>query len=78
MIPWRMARRRSENKKDDMLTREQLKQVHDRLASAEIAAVEAFYRSAHHRCALQPWWLPTPRAIQELVQAWKILRRRRP
>jgi hypothetical protein len=72
-----MARRRSQGNPDDVLTRTQLKQLHDRLVSGGTAAVEAFYRSAYHRCALQPWWLPTPRAIQELVQAWKILRKGR-
>jgi hypothetical protein len=72
-----MARRRSEAKQDDVLTREQLKELHDRVSSGGVAAAEALYRSAYHRCSLQPWWLPTPRAIQELVQAWKILRKAR-
>jgi hypothetical protein len=72
-----MARRRTEAKKEDVLSREELKALHDRLSQGDIAAVESFYRSAHHRCALQPLWLPPPRAIQELVQAWKILRKGR-
>jgi hypothetical protein len=72
-----MSRRRSETKKEDVLSQEELKALHNRLSQEDTAAVESFYRSAHHRCALQPWWLPPPRAIQELVQAWKILRKGR-
>lgn len=69
--------RRPEGKKDDVLTREDLKELEHRLAGWSVPDVEGFYRSAHHRCSLQPRWLPSPRAIQELVQAWKRLRKGR-
>lgn len=67
--------RRPEGKKEDVLTREELNALVHRLAHLSIPAVEEFYRSAHHRCSLQPRWLPSPRSVQELVQAWKLLRK---
>ncbi len=67
--------RRPEGKKEDVLTREELKELQQRLSHLSTPAVEEFYRSVHHRCSLQPRWLPSPRSIQELVQAWKLLRK---
>jgi hypothetical protein len=67
--------RRPEGRKDDVLTRAELLELQQRLARLSIVAVEDFYRSAHHRCSLQPRWLPSARSIQELVQAWKMLRK---
>jgi len=67
--------RRPEGRKDDVLTRDQLQELQLRLSRLSIVAIEDFYRSAHHRCSLQPRWLPSPRSIQELVQAWKMLRK---
>jgi hypothetical protein len=72
-----MARRRTEVRQDDVLTREEVKALNDRLSKMSAPGLEAFYRNAYSRCALQPWWLPSPRAIQELVQAWKQLRKSR-
>lgn len=67
--------RRPEGRKDDVLTRDELQELYQRLSHLSIVAIEDFYRSAHHRCSLQPRWLPSPRSIQELVQAWKTLRK---
>ena len=38
-------------------------------------AVEDFYRSAHMVCRIGPGHFPSARAIQELVQAWKQMRK---
>jgi hypothetical protein len=38
-------------------------------------AVENFYRSAHMVCRIGPGLFPSARAIQELVQAWKQMRK---
>jgi hypothetical protein len=35
--------------------------------------LEIFYKASHNACALR-MRLPSPRLIQELVQAWKTLR----
>ena len=70
-----MARRRTEFRQDDVLTGVEVNALRERLSKIDRHAVEAFYRAAYHRCALQAWSLPTPRAIQELVQAWRQLRK---
>lgn len=69
--------RRDRYDKPPVLTREELKSLQQKLAGLSVLEVEAFYRSAHHRCTLQPVALPSPQSIQELVQAWKVLRKRR-
>ncbi len=58
-----------------VLTREELNELQQRLSHLSIVSVEDFYRSAHHRCSFQPRRVPSPRSIQELVQAWKLLRK---
>jgi hypothetical protein len=67
--------RRPEARKDDVLTREELGELQNRLSHLSVPAVEEFYRGVHQRCSLQPYSLPSPRSIQELVQAWKLLRK---
>jgi hypothetical protein len=67
--------RRPEPRKDDVLTREELGELQNRLAHLSVPAVEEFYRSAHARSSLQAYSLPSPRTIQELVQTWKLLRK---
>ena len=37
--------------------------------------VRSFYRSAHFRCELHEIRFPSARSVQELVQAWKQLRK---
>jgi hypothetical protein len=39
--------------------------------------LEIYYRSTHNACRYVNR-LPSPRLVQELVQAWKELRQRRP
>jgi hypothetical protein len=67
--------RRPDIRQDDVLTREELKELQRRLSNLSVASVEEFYRRAHHRCSLQPRRLSSPRVMQELVQAWKLLRK---
>jgi len=69
--------RRDRYDEPPVLTAEELKSLQQKLESSSVLEVEAFYRSAHQRCTLQPVALPSPQSIQELVQAWKILRKRR-
>ena len=67
--------RRPERNEEVVLTRAELKELQKRLASYQRPALESFYRSAHYRCSLQPRWLPSPKAMQELIAAWKALRK---
>jgi hypothetical protein len=40
-----------------------------------ITGLQDFYRAAYYRCHLDSATIPSARAIQELVQAWKALRK---
>jgi len=40
-----------------------------------ITGLQDFYRAAYYRCRLETATVPPARAIQELVQAWKALRK---
>lgn len=72
-----MARHRSSRANEAVLSADELDELQQQLDALDGPAVEEFYRTAHHRCTLQPKWLPSPRAVQELVQAWKRLRKGR-
>jgi hypothetical protein len=58
----------------DALTREQLASLQRRLATMSITGVRDFYFGAYLRCRLDGDEVPSARAIQELMQAWKQLR----
>jgi hypothetical protein len=60
---------------EEVLTRKDLDALKQRLAMMSKTAVEDFYRSAHFVCRIGPGHFPSPRAIQELVQAWKQIRK---
>jgi hypothetical protein len=72
-----VGRPRQKRAEENVLSQPELKELQQWLAGLSTSAVEEFYRTAHHRCTLQPHWLPSPRALQELVQAWKRLRQGR-
>jgi hypothetical protein len=56
---------------NDALTREQLKQLERNLSLLSPYLVKEKYRQAADRCRFLD--LPTPRVVQELVTAWKVL-----
>ncbi len=66
---------RSKGGPNEVLTKEQLQKIRHKLAEMSGTAIQDFYRSAHYRAQRHQDRLPPPRAIQELVQAWKQLRR---
>lgn len=66
--------RRSRSGKD-MLTREQLRQYQEKLASMNSFAIAEEYRKVHHWTAFEHGGaVPLPIYVQQLVQAWKALR----
>ena len=67
-----MARRPDFGEHDESLTRQQLEELRRNLSLLSPSSVMDFYRAAHRECAAER--KPTPRAIQQLVTAWKILR----
>ena len=66
--------RRPNVRKEDILSREELHELRLRLASLDINALRNAYHTAHSRCRMVNDKAPSPRSIQELVQAWKQLR----
>ena len=67
--------RRPEMRKHDVLSESELKDLQRNLALLSTSSVEDFYHQAHRECCLGEKGLPSPRAIQQLVQAWKQLRK---
>lgn len=70
-----MARRPDFQKREEILSREQLNSLRQSLARLSPAHVQDFYRGALDRCRLIGDAIPPARAIQELVQGWKLLRK---
>ena len=60
-----------------ILSREELREFSRRLQMLSISGVEGTYRAAHADCRLEDKRLPQAAAIQQLVAAWKVLRKSR-
>jgi hypothetical protein len=73
MLSLAMAQRRN-SPSAEQLGREELVALRERLARMPRHELETFYRATHNACRYV-MRLPSPRLIQELVQAWKALRR---
>jgi hypothetical protein len=71
-----MARRPDFGKGERIWSREDLKEIGRNLAVLSEHGVREFYQRAHRECAIiNSQTFPPARAIQELVQAWKQLRK---
>ena len=71
----RMARRPDLAEFDKPLTKDQLAELVRRLSLLSPYDVQQAYRRAHQQCCMQGEMLPRAAAIQEMVAAWKIMRR---
>jgi hypothetical protein len=58
---------------EEFLTPEQLEEVRRNLSLLPLSSVENFYRTAHRACTVER--KPGAKAMQQLIQAWKVLRR---
>jgi hypothetical protein len=58
-----------------MLSEEDLKQLQYNLAHLNESGVRDFYTQAHRECSLIGQHVPDAVSIQQLVQAWKTLRK---
>jgi hypothetical protein len=56
---------------DAPLSEEQIKQLRLNLSRLSESGVEDAYKEAYRQCELKSDRLPTPVAIQQLVQAWR-------
>jgi hypothetical protein len=70
-----MARRPEVANLKDVLSRDDLAELQQKLSRMSVTGLQDFYRTAYFRCRLEGERLPQARAIQELVQAWKQMRK---
>jgi hypothetical protein len=71
-----MARRPDFRKRDEPWTREDLKEIVRNLAVLSEPAVREVYQRAYRECAIiNSGTFPSARSMQELVTAWKQLRK---
>ena len=75
-----MARRPDPTRREDVMSEADLMALGENLAHLSMPAVLDFYQQAYRACRIiNNSTFPTPRSVQELVQAWKQLRKwRRP
>ena len=60
---------------EEILTRKDLAELQRRLSMMSITAVQDFYQYAHSACRIFPGHFPSAKSVQELVQAWKQMRK---
>jgi len=71
-----MARRPDPQRGEEILSRQHLDDLAENLARLSMNAVLDFYQRAYRDCRIiNSHAFPPARAIQELVQAWKQLRK---
>lgn len=71
-----MARRPPIDAREDILSREHVDELAHNLSHLSMSAVLDFYQRAYRDCRIiNSRTFPPPRAVQELVQAWKQLRK---
>ena len=75
MIFFGSMARRSTKPSSEQLTRAELETLRHRLDAMPRYELETFYKATHNACRYVVR-LPSPRMIQELVQAWRALRRK--
>ena len=75
LLSIRMARRPDVSEFDQPLTPGELADLVRRLSLLSPYDVQQAYRRAHQQCCMPGELLPRAAAIQEMVAAWKIMRR---
>jgi hypothetical protein len=70
-----MARRPEVPSPKDVLSKDDLAELHRKLSQMSVTGLQDFYRTAYYRWRLEREQIPQARAIQELVQAWKQMRK---
>jgi hypothetical protein len=57
------------------MSNEQLSEFERKLTMLRDSGVEGIYQSAHEQCRYDGRHLPQPSAVQQLVAAWRVLRK---
>ena len=65
--------RRPQARSDEIMTRNDLKELQNGLARLSLHAVRHAYQTAYARCRMVNDRVPSARSMQELVQVWKQL-----
>jgi hypothetical protein len=74
MIYFRIMARRP-RPPEEILSQQDLAELQTRLSMMSTTAVQDFYRYTHNTCRISLGHFPSPRAMQELIQAWKQMRK---
>jgi hypothetical protein len=75
MVNWFRMARPPEFGKEKIWTDQELKEIARNLALLSVQGVREFYERAYRECRISGRDFPPARAVQELVQAWKQLRK---
>ncbi len=70
---WGMARRILSPQREQ-LTKDELSLLREKLTAMSRSELEIYYKASHNACRYNVR-VPSPRLIQELVQAWKAIRK---
>jgi hypothetical protein len=65
--------RRPQARNDEIMTRNDLKELQNGLARLSLDAVRHAYQTAYARCRMVNDRVPSARSMQELIQVWKQL-----
>jgi len=65
--------RRPQARNDEIMTRNDLKELQNGLARLSLDAVRHAYQTAYARCRMVHDRVPSARSMQELIQVWKQL-----
>lgn len=69
--------RRPDVRNPEVMTLAEISQLRSSLSRASLSALRQAYHTAHSRCRMVNDRVPSARSIQELVQVWKQLWKRR-
>ncbi len=58
-----------------ILTKEELEELRNNLLHLSVPSIEKAYQAAHHDCRYRGNRLPPATAVQQLVCAWRVLRK---
>jgi len=65
--------RRPQARNDEIMTRNDLKELQNGLARLSLDSVRHAYQTAYARCRMVNDRVPSARSMQELIQVWKQL-----
>jgi len=75
LVSFPVMARRPDLSEEKIWTPEELKEIAHNLALLSVRGVRDFYERAYRECRISDRDFPPARAVQELVQAWKLLRK---